>query len=152
MTAARILVVDDNPINVELAVYVLGSDGFAVDSATCALDALERLASFRPDLVLMDIQMPGMDGLELSRRLKADPATRDIIIIALTAYAMKGDESKMLAAGCDGYLPKPLDVTTFGKSIRAFLAAGLRVDGSRAHELVDEELNKTSKTTKVGEL
>jgi len=121
MTAARVLVVDDNPMNIELARVVLERDGFAVDCALDAVAAAERVHDFAPDLILMDIQMPGMDGLELARRLKTHPATARIAIIAFTAYAMKGDEAKMRAAGCDGYIPKPIDVATFGQSVRACL-------------------------------
>ena len=75
-----------------------------------AEDALQLLRTVTPRLILMDIQLPGMDGLELTRRLKADPATRAIRVIALTAYAMKGDDEKAFAAGCDGYITKPIDV------------------------------------------
>jgi len=79
--------------------------------------------AFEPDLILMDIQMPGMDGLELTRLLKADARTRPIVIVAFTAYAMKGDEAKFRAAGCDGYLSKPIDVATFAEQVRAYLVA-----------------------------
>ena len=120
----RVLVVDDNAINVELVRYVLEHDGFAVESAPDAHEALRRIAGFQPELVLMDIQMPGMDGLELTRILKTDPVLRHVVIVAFTAYAMHGDEAKMLAAGCDGYLTKPIDVHTFGASVRSLLEAG----------------------------
>jgi len=86
-------------------------------------EAMLSCRSTPPDLVLMDIQMPGMDGLALTRRLKADAATRHIVIVAFTAYAMKGDELKMRAAGCDGYLSKPIDVASFGQHIRGYLEA-----------------------------
>jgi CheY-like chemotaxis protein len=75
-------------------------------------------ATFKPEVILMDIQMPEVDGLEAVRRLRADPDTRGLVIVALTAYAMKGDEQVMRAAGCDGYLAKPIDVATFGASVR----------------------------------
>ena len=126
MTSARILVVDDNAINLELVEFVLGADGFAVESASSAAQALARVFAFQPHLVLMDIQMPETDGLALTRQLKADARTRDLVIIAFTAYAMKGDEARMLAAGCDGYLSKPLDVATLAARVRAFIAAGPR--------------------------
>ena len=123
MTAARILVVDDNPINIELATHVLEREGFVVQGASDAIAAATSVQEFAPDLILMDIQMPGMDGLELSQRLKREPSTWQVVIIAFTAYAMKGDEAKMRAAGCDGYIPKPIDIATFAGNVRAHLKA-----------------------------
>jgi CheY-like chemotaxis protein len=105
----EVLVVDDNAINLKLLRLVLLADSYEVRTAKDAEEALAVLATFHPRLILMDLQMPGMDGFELTRRLKADPKTRDIAILALTAYAMKGDEEKARAAGCDGYLTKPID-------------------------------------------
>ena len=121
MTAPRVMIVDDNTINVDLVTFVLSADGFVVEAAADAPQALARLAAFAPDVILMDIQLPGMDGLTLTRRLKADPATRHIAIVAFTAYAMKGDEAKLRAAGCDGYLSKPLDVATFAAKVRSHI-------------------------------
>jgi two-component system, cell cycle response regulator DivK len=121
MTARRVLIVDDNAMNVDLVSYVLSADGVQVESAFDANQAAARIAAQPPDLILMDIQLPGVDGLELTRRLKADPATRHIVILALTAYAMKGDEARMRAAGCDGYIAKPIDVATFAGQVRAWL-------------------------------
>lgn len=123
VSVPRVLVVDDNEMNVELAKFVLGEDGFIVDTAADASEALVRIGSAQPELILMDIQLPGMDGLELTRLLKADPALRHIVVLAFTAYAMQGDEAKMRAAGCDGYLSKPINVATFAASVRARLAA-----------------------------
>lgn len=123
MTPARILVIDDNPMNVELVRFVLESAGLACEVVHDAGRALEHIAASRPDLVLMDIQMPGTDGLELTRQIKADPATRDIIVVAFTAYAMKGDEARMRSAGCDGYLSKPIDVASFADRVRTYLRA-----------------------------
>jgi two-component system, cell cycle response regulator DivK len=105
-----ILIVDDNATNLKLARVVLELEGYVVRTVGDAEEALEVLETFHPRVILMDIQLPGMDGLQLTRKLKADPATREIIIIALTAYAMKGDDLKMLAAGCDGYVTKPIDL------------------------------------------
>ena len=119
--APRVLVVDDNALNIELVMFVLDDDGFAVAAATDAADALRQIPMFRPELILMDIQMPGVDGLELTRRLKADPVTRHIVIVAFTAYAMKGDEAKLRAGGCDGYLSKPIDVASFATTVRNFI-------------------------------
>jgi CheY-like chemotaxis protein len=105
-----ILVVDDNAANRRLAQAVLERAGHAVHGVPDAEEAIAAVASLHPTLILMDIQLPGLDGLELTRRLKADPATRDIVILATTAYAMPGDELKATEAGCDGYLTKPIDI------------------------------------------
>jgi two-component system cell cycle response regulator DivK len=109
MAGERILIVDDNPANLKLARVLLTGEGYDVRTAADAEEALAALGGFRPRLILMDLQLPDMDGFELTRRLKADAETRDIAIVALTAYAMKGDEERALAAGCDGYLSKPID-------------------------------------------
>ncbi len=122
MKQARILVVDDNQINLELVSFLLGDEEvFAVETADNAVDALARVPQFLPDLILMDIQLPGMDGLTLTGRLKADPATAHIVIVAFTAYAMKGDEARMRQAGCDAYISKPIEVASFVQRIRACL-------------------------------
>jgi CheY-like chemotaxis protein len=105
----RILVVDDNPANLRLLRMLLMGEDYDVRTAGSGSEALGVVGDFRPRLILMDLQMPGMDGFELTRRLKADPATRDIVIVALTAYAMKGDEERARAAGCDDYVSKPID-------------------------------------------
>ena len=123
MAAEPILVVDDNEANLKLVRYVLLREGYDVRAATSAEDALAVLATFHPRLILMDVQMPGMDGLELTRRLKADPATREIAVVALTAYAMKKDEERALEAGCSGYLAKPIDTRTLGATVARHLEA-----------------------------
>lgn len=105
----RILIVDDNAQNLKLARVILVAAGYEVRTAADAEEAIETLSTFVPRLILMDLQLPGMDGLELTRRLKADPERSAIVILALTAYAMKGDEDKARAAGCDGYITKPID-------------------------------------------
>jgi two-component system, cell cycle response regulator DivK len=110
MAREPVLIVDDNPQNLKLAKVILVAQGYEVKTAIDAEDALRILESFAPHLILMDLQLPRMDGLELTRRLKADPARCEITIIALTAYAMKGDDAKAFAAGCDGYLSKPIDI------------------------------------------
>jgi two-component system, cell cycle response regulator DivK len=122
MGAPRVLIVDDNALNIELVSFVLGAAGFEVASALDAEQALAQLPVFNPTLVLMDIQMPGMDGLELTRRLKADAATKHIVVVAFTAYAMKGDETRLREAGCDGYISKPIDVARFASQVRRHLA------------------------------
>ena len=117
----RALVVDDNAVNIELVRFILESDGWLVDGAEDARDALASIARVAPSLVLLDIQLPGMDGLSLARQLKAHPATASIPLVAFTAYAMSGDEARMLAAGCDGYIAKPIDVNRFAATVRSFL-------------------------------
>ncbi|MGH7296127.1 MAG: response regulator [Polyangiaceae bacterium] len=123
MPGEAILIVDDNAANLKLARVLLQQEGYAVRTAVDAEDALKLLATFTPRLILMDIQLPGMDGLELTRRLKADDATKDIVILALTAYAMKGDEEKARAAGCDGYIAKPIDIDSLPTVIAQHLAS-----------------------------
>ena len=122
MEEKSILIVDDNTQNLKLARVVLANEGFDVQTASNAEDALQLLRTITPRLILMDIQLPGMDGLELTRRLKADPATRAIRVIALTAYAMKGDDEKAFAAGCDGYITKPIDVERLPVVVSSYLA------------------------------
>jgi len=122
MTGARILIVDDNATNLKLVAYLVRAHGYHVETALDAEAALASIKAHRPDLILMDIQLPGIDGLELTRRLKANPATRDIVIIALTAYAMKGDQDKALAAGCDDYVTKPIDTRALPETIARHLA------------------------------
>jgi two-component system, cell cycle response regulator DivK len=121
MAGEPLLIVDDNSQNLKLVRVLLAAEGYEVRTAIDAEEALRELEWFFPQLILMDLQLPGMDGLELTRRLKADPERRDIVIIAVTAYAMKGDEAKALAAGCDGYVAKPIDVQTFPILIREHL-------------------------------
>ncbi len=122
MAGESILIVDDNPLNLKLTRLLLLGEGYQVRTAGDANQALDLIAAARPDLILMDIQLPDIDGLELTRRLKADPATRDIVVLALTAYAMLGDEAKARAAGCDGYIAKPIDTRTLAGVIAGYLA------------------------------
>lgn len=121
MPGEPILIVDDNPINLKVVRLLLTMEGYGVRTATDAEEALSVLQAFHPRLILMDLQLPGLDGLELTRRLKADPATADILILALTASAMKGDEQKAKAAGCDGYITKPIDTRTLPGVVSATL-------------------------------
>ena len=113
----KVLVVEDNPANMTLATFLLKSAGHAVLSATDAETGLTLARTEQPDLILMDIQLPGMDGLQATALLKADAATRAIPVIALTALAMKGDEERIRAAGCDGYIAKPLAYREFLETI-----------------------------------
>jgi CheY-like chemotaxis protein len=124
MAGESILVVEDNDTNLRLFIYLLSAKGYQVRGAANAQQALELLRNFHPRMILMDLQLPGTDGYELTRSLKADPGTRDIIIIALTAYAMRGDEEKALAAGCDGYITKPIDTRALPARIAEYLASG----------------------------
>ena len=126
MAGEPILIVDDNVQNLKLARVLLATEGYEVRAAADAEDALKVLESFTPRLILMDLQLPGMDGLELTRRLKADPARREIVVIALTAYAMKGDAEKAFAAGCDGYVTKPIDTKKLPKLVAEHLERGSR--------------------------
>ena len=118
-----ILIVDDNASNTKLLAFLLSSKGYRVRTAACAAEALAVLDDFQPRLILMDIQLPGMDGLMLTRQLKADPRTSGILIIAATAYAMKGDEERARAAGCDGYITKPIDTRRLPHDIERYLAS-----------------------------
>jgi two-component system, cell cycle response regulator DivK len=125
MPGEDLLIVDDNAINLKLARILLQGEGYAVHTASDAERALRVLESVKPRLILMDLQLPGMDGLELTRRLKADDATKDIVIIALTASAMKGDEERARAAGCDGYVAKPIDIDSLPVLIAQHLGCSL---------------------------
>ena len=119
---ARVLVVEDNPANMTLAVFLLESAGHSVLSASDAEAGLLLARQEKPELILMDIQLPGMDGLEAIGLLKANEATRAIPVIALTALAMKGDEQRIRAAGCEGYIAKPMRYQDFLSAIATHLA------------------------------
>jgi len=117
MGGKRILLIEDNAVNRRLAQFLLKSQGYEVWEVTSAPEAFESLRDRQPDLILMDIQLPGIDGFTATRQLKADPATRDIPVLAVTSYAMKGDETKALEAGCSGYVTKPIDKTVFLEAV-----------------------------------
>ncbi|EDY17905.1 response regulator receiver protein [Chthoniobacter flavus Ellin428] len=121
MNSAHILVVDDNPTNLKLVSDVLEFDGYQILKAIDAETAQEIIEANPPDLILMDIALPGMDGLTLTRLLKANEKTRHIIIVALTAFAMKGDDAKASEAGCDGYITKPIDTRKLAGQVAEFL-------------------------------
>jgi two-component system cell cycle response regulator DivK len=118
---AKVLIVEDNSANMTLAVFLLQSAGHAVLSARDAEAGLTLARDEQPDLILMDIQLPGMDGLQATALLKRDNATRAIPVIALTALAMKGDEERIRAAGCDGYIAKPMRYQEFLATVAAQL-------------------------------
>ena len=118
---ARVLVVDDNELNLKLARHVLEAGGFTVDEAGDAEQAQERLRGASPDIILLDVGLPGMDGLSLTRKLKAQQQWKDIPVIAWSAFAMQGQDLLALAAGCDGYLTKPIDTRSFAQRVASFL-------------------------------
>jgi len=121
MAGKNILLVEDNEVNRRLAGFLLRSHGYEVREATTAVAAFEMVDKERPDLIVMDIQLPGMDGLQATRKLKEQPSTAEIPVIAVTSYAMKGDREKALAAGCAGYVTKPIDKNTFIQAVAAQL-------------------------------
>jgi two-component system cell cycle response regulator DivK len=117
----RVLIVEDNRQNLELVEYLLEEAGMEVRSAADATQARAQLERELPDLVLMDMQLPGIAGLELVGELRRDPRFRGLPIVALTAHALRGDRERFLAGGCDGYIPKPIDVTTFAAEVRELM-------------------------------
>jgi two-component system, cell cycle response regulator DivK len=123
MDLTRVLIVDDNAMFIEMASFILSAATYTVESASDARQALVKIALFSPDLILMDVQMPVMDGIELTRKLKADPATKHIVIVAFTAFALKGDAKKLQDAGFNGYIGKPVDVMTLAAEVRFWLEA-----------------------------
>ena len=126
MTRPLILLVEDNEANQMLARAVLELDGFEVRVAGSAEEVRAELQAATPSLILMDVQLPGEDGLSLTRDLKADPATASIPVVALTAHAMSGDRALAIQAGCQGYIAKPIDTRTFGNDVRRYIAAPSR--------------------------
>jgi CheY-like chemotaxis protein len=120
----QVLVVEDNPANQLLAAAVLELEGIEVQMAGTPSEAIELVKLRLPALILMDLQLPGRNGLDLARQFKDDPRTAAIPIVALTANAMNGDREASLAAGCDGYISKPIDTRTFGALVRKFLPEG----------------------------
>ena len=117
----RILVIEDSPVNMALTVAILENAGHAVLQADHAVEGIEIARREQPDLVLMDIQLPDLDGLAATRMLKSDPRTAKLPVIALTAFAMKGDEDETRAAGCDGYVTKPIRYKQFLAEVEAVL-------------------------------
>jgi CheY-like chemotaxis protein len=127
MTPGPVLIVDDNPANLELILVILSREGYELATAIDAHEALVKLETLNPQLILLDLQLPGMDGLELTRRLKTDPNTRSIPIVAVTAFAMKGDEEKAREAGCDAYLTKPIDKAVLRQLVASYFPRVPRV-------------------------
>lgn len=121
MSTPLVLLVEDNETNQMLTTAVLQRDGYRVQVACTAEEAQAILKTGRPDIILMDLQLPGRDGLTFTRALKLDPATASIPVVAMTAHAMMGDEAQALAAGCAGYIAKPIDTRTFAHEVRRHL-------------------------------
>ena len=121
MAGEKILLIEDNAVNRDLTQFLLESQGYQVCEAATAEEAFEILKTEQPALIVMDIQLPGMDGLEATKKLKENPATRDIPVLAVTSYAMKGDRESAAAAGCVGYITKPIDKTTFLQEVAMHL-------------------------------
>lgn len=121
MAGAKILIVEDNPVNLELAKDILENHGFDVLSAVNGLEALQTVQNLLPDLILMDLQLPGMSGLTVIETLKADPATAHIPVVAVTAFAMSTDENRARAAGCIGFITKPINTREFPRLVAEFL-------------------------------
>ncbi|MDF2095429.1 response regulator [Fodinicurvata sp. CAU 1616] len=119
--APRILVVEDNELNMKLFHDLLEAQGYSVLQTRDGLDALRIAREHRPDLILMDIQLPEVSGLEVTKWLKEDDELRRIPVIAVTAFAMKGDEEKIREGGCEAYIAKPISVNSFLETIRSFL-------------------------------
>jgi two-component system cell cycle response regulator DivK len=123
MTAPLVLIVEDNPRNLKLVRDVLRHAGYATLEAGCAEEGLELAREQNPSVVLMDVQLPGIDGVEALRRLRADPATAALPVVAVTAFAMEADRARLLAAGFDGYIEKPISVRALPGQVAALVGA-----------------------------
>lgn len=121
MAKEKILVVEDNQLNLELIVDILQVRGYEIFTATTGKEAIELAKKEMPDLILMDMQLPVMDGYEATRKIKEDPQLKSIPIVAITSYAMKGDRERILEAGCNGYIIKPIDTRELPKTVAKFL-------------------------------
>src|SRR5580658_10406423 len=143
MIPNTILIVEDNSLNLELASDLLVADGFVVHSARTAEEGLRLAQEILPELVLMDFGLPGMDGLTATQLLKANPATRHITVIGLTAHAMKNDDATALKAGCNGYMTKPIQTKTFTETIRRFIAS------ASEHQAANTSMEKEFRQTEM---
>jgi CheY-like chemotaxis protein len=132
MAGEKILVIEDNPVNRELTADILGAAGYTVLQAENAERGIALARVERPALILMDVRLPGMDGLSATEILKGEAETREIPVVALTAHAMKGDEEKALAAGCEGYITKPIDTRSLPQGVAGFLRVPHEWTGNRA--------------------
>ncbi|NLB34540.1 MAG: response regulator [Elusimicrobia bacterium] len=117
----KILIIEDNPLNRELMLTILKSRGYELKSLEDAKGAVEIIKEFKPDLLLLDIMLPGIDGLTLTSEIRNDPDIKDLKIIAVTAYAMRGDKERIIEAGCDGYISKPLDTRKLPGQVEEYL-------------------------------
>ena len=137
-----VLIVDDNPASLKLLRVLLAAENYELRTANTGEEALAALENFRPRLILTDIELPGIDGLDLTRRLKSNPSTRDIVVLAITAYAMPGDQEKALRAGCSGYVTKPVDTRTLPATVKLHLeskqAARPAFEAGDYHDLLAE--------------
>lgn len=124
MTAGRVLIVEDNPVNLRLAQFLLEKRGFLVRKAGSGAECLAEMNRELPDIVLMDIQLPGEDGLAVTRKIRSDSRMAGVVVVALTAHAMAGDREKILGAGCDGYIPKPVDPQNLATEVARYLQQG----------------------------
>ena len=127
MSNSTILVIDDSLINLKLQRLLLSGEGFQVRTATSAVEALKLLETFTPSLILTDVQMPGMDGLEFVRKLRGIPETKGIPVIAISAHAMAGDDLKAMQAGCTAYVTKPVDTRNLPILIRELMDENRRL-------------------------
>ena len=124
MSAGKVLIVEDNPVNLRLAQFLLEKRGFTVRKAGSGPECLAEMTQELPDIVLMDIQLPGEDGLAVTRKIRSDPRMARVVIVALTAHAMAGDRERILGAGCDGYIPKPVDPQGLANEVARYLQQG----------------------------
>lgn len=124
MPSKTVLLVEDDFMNMRLVQHVLEAEGYTVVGATSGWEALNQIKNSLPDLILMDVQLPDIDGMSLVRIIRAGEADRKTVILALTAYAMKGDKEKILQTGCNGYIAKPINVEQFISAVRSYLGTG----------------------------
>src|ERR1700737_187937 len=124
VTGGKVLIVEDNPVNLRLAQFLLEKKGFIVRKAGSGAECLAEMARELPDIVLMDIQLPSEDGLAVTRKIRSDPRLAGVVVVALTAHAMAGDRERILAAGCDGYIPKPVDPQGLPGEVARYLQQG----------------------------
>ncbi len=146
---ARVLVVEDHPTNLELMSYLLTAFGHTPILARDGEEGLAAAARERPAMILLDVQIPKLDGVEVTRRLKRDPSLREIPVVAVTALAMVGDRERLLAAGFDGYIAKPIDAETFLAQVEAFLPSGLHVAPAASSSLAADVESRAAPRARI---